>query len=434
MCLTSWPADSFTYINTMRRNKLFTALFALLSFFGAANADVNTPYSMYGYGVIGDRATSKQRQMGGVGYAMQSGRQINAMNPASYACIDSLTFLWDMGADVAMLWSKDRTASDRSIGGGLNYITLQAPLSKTVGLSIGMVPLTEVGYSFGDDIKFGTRQNQGTGGINQAYAGVSWKIAGFSVGANVSYDFGTIQNDVYATPSTAGQSLFEHIMEVRDWNVLVGAQYRQKIGRYNALTLGLTYTPKKSFHGNTWLTIQDLNSSSIPDTIASCSMKDRYYSPQTIGVGLAYSHEKVHRLLVEADFTWQQWSKAAFSSMVDEAGQVVFQGSTFSDRRKFAVGAEYTHNVRGSYLERMPFRIGGFYTDDYLKINGNSMKQYGISLGTAFAAPQGKTLINFGLEWRHRKSSPVNLLTENYFSIMLGVNFNEVWFFKRKIN
>ncbi len=87
-------------------------------------ADVNTPYSMYGYGVMGNRATSKQRQMGGVGYAMQSGRQINAMNPASYASVDSLTFLWDMGADVASQWSRDDSGSNHSWGGGLQYVTM----------------------------------------------------------------------------------------------------------------------------------------------------------------------------------------------------------------------------------------------------------------------------------------------------------------------
>lgn len=418
----------------MRISKFICAFVALISFAGVAFADVNTPYSMYGYGVMGERATSKQRQMGGVGYAMQSGRQINAMNPASYACIDSLTFLWDMGADVSFLWNKDRNASDKSIGGGLDYITMQFPLSKHVGMSIGMLPLTQVGYSFGSDIKFGTRQNQGSGGINEAYAGISGKWGGFSVGANISYDFGTIQNDVYATPSTSGQTLFEHIMEIRDWNVLLGLQYRQPIGRYNDLTLGAVYSPKKSFHGNTWVTLQDLNSSSTPDTISSGKIKDRYYSPQTLGVGLSFTHERVHRVVVEADFTWQQWSKAKFSDMVDAAGQVVFQGSHFSDRRKFAVGAEYTHNVRGSYLERMPFRLGGFYTHDYVRIQGNDVKEYGLSLGTAFAAPQSKTLINFGLEWRHRQSSPVNLLTENFLSIMVGVNFNELWFYKRKIN
>ena len=65
-----------------------------LSGFGLLSAQNTTsPYSMYGYGILQDGATSSQRQMGGIGYAMQSGRQINAMNPASYASIDSLTFL-----------------------------------------------------------------------------------------------------------------------------------------------------------------------------------------------------------------------------------------------------------------------------------------------------------------------------------------------------
>ena len=52
-----------------------------------------TPYSKYGYGILNDQATSAQRSMGGVGYAMASGRQVNVMNPASYAAIDSITFL-----------------------------------------------------------------------------------------------------------------------------------------------------------------------------------------------------------------------------------------------------------------------------------------------------------------------------------------------------
>ncbi len=414
--------------------KSLCATVALLSIIGVANADVNTPYSMYGYGVLGDRATSMQRQMGGVGFAMQSGRQINVMNPASYASIDSLTFLWDMGANMNMQWSKDNSGKSHGFGGGLDYVTMEFPLSKYMGMSIGMVPSTQVGYSFGDDIKHGARQNQGNGGITEAYAGVSGKIGGFSIGVNVSYNFGTIQNDVYATPLAATQSLFEQVMQIRDWNIVAGIQYKQPINKYNSVTIGATYSPKKSFHGNTWLTIQDLTSDSRPDTIARTSMKGKYYSPQTFGVGVSYTHEKVHRIIVEADFSLQQWSDAKFSSLYDDAGQMVFEGMKFNNRQRFAVGGEYTHNVRGSYLERMPWRLGAFYTDDYLKINGNTMKEYGVSAGTGFAAPGGKTMINFGLEWRHRKSTPVNVLSENYFNIMVGVNFNEVWFFKRKIN
>ena len=414
--------------------KSLGAVLALVAAIGTVNADVNTPYSMYGYGMRGDKATSMQRQMGSVGIAMQSGRQVNVMNPASYASIDSLTFLWDMGANVNMQWSKDRTASSHGYGGGLDYVTMEFPLSKYMGMSIGMVPFTQVGYSFGDDIKFGARQNQGNGGITEAYAGVSGKIKGFSIGVNVSYDFGTIQNDVYSTPNAATQSLFEQIMEIRDWNIVAGLQYRQPLNRYNSLVLGATYSPKKSFHGNTWLTIQDLKSDAVADTIAQSKMKGKYYSPQSFGFGVSYTHEKVHHIMVEADFSLQQWSDAPFSGLYDESGQLVFQGMKFNDRKRLAVGGEYVQNVRGSYFERMPWRLGAFYIDDYLKIDGNTMKEYGISLGTGFAAPGRKTMINLGFEWRHRQTSPVNMLSENYFNIMLGVNFNEVWFFKRKIN
>ena len=103
-----------------------------------------TPYSAYGVGVLRDRATSIQRAMGGVGYAMNSGRQINAMNPASYAAIDTLTFLFDMGIDMTSLWQNEEQngsrVKDKDFGGGLDYVTMQFPLGKYMGGSVGVVP------------------------------------------------------------------------------------------------------------------------------------------------------------------------------------------------------------------------------------------------------------------------------------------------------
>ncbi len=77
----------------MSKIKILLASAFVAAATATASAQTSSPYSMYGYGIIGDRATSLQKQMGGVGYAMNSGRQINVMNPASYAAIDSLTFL-----------------------------------------------------------------------------------------------------------------------------------------------------------------------------------------------------------------------------------------------------------------------------------------------------------------------------------------------------
>ena len=399
------------------------------------SAQVTTPYSMYGYGVLSDRATSMQRQMGSVGYAMNSGRQINVMNPASYAAIDSLTFLFDMGADLTFLWQKDGEAREHSTGGGLDYITMQFPICKFMGGSIGMLPYSSVGYAFGKDIQHGAKLNQGSGGINQAYLGLAGKVAGFSIGANIAYSFGTIRNDVFNTPDAQGQMLFEHIMQIRDWDINFGVQYTAKLSRTETLVAGVTYAPKKSLHGKTWETKQATTQDSKADTVAYMNMKGNYYTPNSIGVGLSYRHERTSRWMVEADYTFQQWSKAKFSPLYElsDPKNLVFEGMSFNNRSRSALGGEFVPKIRGNYFQRMSYRLGAYYTEDYLNIKGNSVKEYGVTAGFGFNTPEGKTMINLGVEWKHRSASPQQLIAENYLNITLGLNFNELWFWQRRI-
>lgn len=389
---------------------------------------------MYGYGIIRDRATSMQRQMGGVGYAMNSGRQVNVMNPASYASTDSLTFLWDIGADASILWSKEGSAKQNTIGGGLDYITIQVPVGKHFGASMGMLPVTSVGYSFGNDIKHGSKENQGSGGINQAYIGFSANYFGFALGVNVSYDFGNITNQIYSTPNNASNTLFEHELRVRDWNVTIGAQYTYKISPYDKAVIGVTYNPKKTLHGNSIAMVQNLTNTSIkPDTVGEMKLAGNYFQPNTLGIGVSYSHTRASHMMVEADFTYQDWAKARFSEMKDAKGNVIFAGLNFSNRYKIAVGGEYMPKVRGSYGQRITYRLGAHYVKDYLVIKGNNVREYGVSCGVGLPTADGRTIVNLGLEWLHRSSSPATLISENYLNITLGVNFNEVWFWQRRI-
>ena len=226
-------------------------------------------------------------------------------------------------------------------------------------------------------------------------------------------------------------------MEIRDWNINIGAQYTARWNRFHKLVVGATYSPKKSLHGNTWATLQETTMDSNPDTVGSMSMKGKYYTPTTVGAGISYTFEKNYRLMVEADVTFQQWSKAKYSPLYSNnpktPDDVIFQGMDFNDRTRYAVGAEFVPKLRGNYGERITYRLGGYYANDYLNINGNKVKEYSVTCGFGFPVPSGKTVINLGLEWKKRFASPNNLISENYFNITLGVNFNEVWFFKRKI-
>ncbi|MBE6317789.1 MAG: hypothetical protein E7081_02310 [Bacteroidales bacterium] len=411
----------------MKITKQLLALALILSAsMGIIAQNAMTPYSRYGYGILQDNATSAQRAMGGVGYAMNSGRQINVMNPASYASIDSLTFLFDMGISASALWSEENGKKGKDFGGGLDYITMQFPISKYLGGSIGILPFSSVGYSFGNEVLHGTNSRQGSGGLNQLYAGVSGRVFNkLNLGVNVSYLFGTTINDIYANTSTGATTLFERVMQVRDWRLQFGAQYTFDISTKNSVTIGAVFSPGKSLLGKTWGMKYDINQDEAPDTIGYTSTKGKYSLPASWGFGVNYEWNK--RLIAEVDFTYQAWKDAKYSALEN------FEKSRFDNRWEIAAGVQYTPKPRGNYIQRIQYRMGGFYNHDYLMVNDNNIREFGITAGLGLPVNGFKTILNLGFEYRHRQANPEPLIKEDFFNITLGINFNEMWFWKNKI-
>lgn len=407
---------------------LLASLALLIAGIGVVQAQNSTltPYSRFGYGILRDNATSAQQSMGGIGYAMSSGRQINVMNPASYARIDSLTFLFDIGVDVTALWQNEQGAdgkqlSDKQVGGGLNYITMQFPLGKRMGMSVGILPFSAVGYAFGNTIDNGYTNRNGSGSLNQLYLGIAGRIVGgLHVGVNVSYLFGTTINDTYAIASSGYTSLYEDELAVRDYRIQAGLQYTQRLGN-DLWTVGLTYTPQKSLLGHLRTYAYDLNADQSSLLKSETKTKDLYGLAATYGAGINYLHNR--RLMLEADFTYQPWS------------DVKYQGEkgSLADRYKVAVGMQFQPSYRGSYLRTIQYRAGGYFNRDYLVVRGNNVREYGASVGLGLPVPGFKTMVNLGFGWVHRQAHPSPLIKENYFNFTLGINFNEMWFRKSKI-
>lgn len=406
--------------------QIILSLAAVVGLGAAIAQTTQTPYSKMGYGMLNDNVSSTQRAMGGVGYAMKGGRIINVMNPASYADVDSLTFLWDVGIDLTNLWSEENGNKGYSFGGGLDYLTAHFRIAKGLGASFGLVPYSSVGYSYGGKIDNGSETRAGNGGFNQLYVGVGYSpIKNFSVGANFAYLFGTTSNgNLISSTST---SYFTRNMKIRDWNANLGVQYTLPLmaGR-DRLTVGATYQPKKSFHGEAWGTTYDSQDTKV-DTVGFTKMGGNYEQPASIGVGLSYNVNR--KVTVEADYTYQKWSDAKYQPITGFESE----NFKFDDRWKVAAGLQFTPNKRGSYYGAMAFRLGAFYNHDYMNYGGNNVRDYGVSAGVGLPAPGSKTTVNLGFEWRHRESSPVQLITENYFNITLGVTFNELWFWKSRI-
>lgn len=386
-----------------------------------------TPYSSYGLGVLRDGATSAQRSMGSVGVAMNSGRQINFMNPASYAAVDSITFLFDMGVDLTQLWQKETTGGENyrenSFGGGLDYVTMQFPIYRNIGASIGLVPFSSVGYGFGSKIDNGIDSRQGSGSINELYAGIAARpFKGFSIGANVSYLFGTIINETYAQISATQSALFQRQMQVRDYRLNFGAQYSLNINKRDRLTVGLTFSPGKDLHGTSRSVNYDTANESTPEYSDESKLQGAYSIPLTWAAGINYDFDR--KLMVEFDYLYQPWSKAKFAN---------FTNFDYANRTKYGVGLQYTPDYRGGYFKRINYRIGANYCDDYMRIKGNQLREYSITAGFGFPVPSLKTTVNLGVEWMTRKAHPNPLIKENYLNITFGINFNEMWFNQSKI-
>lgn len=412
----------------MKYRLFFVAAIALVVGSFAANAETGerSPYSKYGYGLLTDNASSAQRAMGGVGYAMNNGRQINVMNPASYAMCDSLTFLWDLGLGFTNLWSEEGGTHTNAFGGGLDYITMQFPISKKLGGSFGLVPFSSVGYSFGNDLNSGSEIRQGDGGINQLYAGVAYRPFDIiSVGVNFSYNFGTCTNDAYTYTTGGSTTLFERVIDVRDWGVQLGVQASKVFAKKHRATLGLTYTPGKSLHGTAYALKYDATSDTKTDTISTSSLNGEFSTPHSIGLGFGYVYDD--RLTAEIDLTWQNWKDAKFK---DEPN---FDKNVFNNRTKLAAGLQFIPKLRGNYLQRINYRVGAHYTDDYISVRGSKLREFGVSMGFGLPSNFSKTMVNISFEYKRRTTSPVRYISEDYFNITLGVNFNEMWFWKNKI-
>lgn len=413
----------------MMKSTLRHLLLSILALVGVtAAAQETSPYSMIGYGVLNDRTTSTQRAMGGVGYAISGKGKINAKNPASFAAIDSMTFLFDMGVDAGAVLASEKNLHVTKPQGGLDYITLQVPIGKWMGASVGLLPFSSVGYSFGQEVANGIGSYQGQGGISEVYLGWAARpVKGLTVGVSGGYLFGNVVNDVYATATNGSVSLYERVHKIRDYNVLFGVQYGIDFKQKNRIKIGATFTLPRKVHGTAYGIRYDVTQgSSSPEKTPTINLaKSGYDMPWSIGAGLAY--EWNDRLLVAADYTFQPWSKSTFPGI-----EGFSQAQQFSNRSKYALGAEFTPSKRGNYFQRMSYRIGGFGARDYMMVNGNHVNEYGLTCGFGFPTPL-RTTVNLGFEYRHRSTTPAATVTENYYMVTLGVALNEIWFLPSKI-
>jgi len=406
-----------------------------------AQNNTNSPYTRFGYGEIADRSFAAGRAMGGIGIGLRTGKQVNVLNPASYTAMDSMTFLFDIGAHVQFSSYSDGTNKETNRNGNFEYMAMQFPIHERMAMSIGLIPYSFVGYQFGEAVTQGdltyTETFIGSGGLNEVYGGLSidiWKKR-LSVGANIGYLFGTTthqQNVVFPNGSSASNIVKKQDIEVRDMKMDFGVQYTHPLSAKESVVVGAVFSPARKLSTTYYDVVQVGSTMEKSDTIKG----QRFDLPNSFGVGVSYT--KANKLIIGADVLYEGWGDVHYS---DQKGR-------FDDRLRIAGGVEYIPDILArNVFKRMRYRAGTHYSNSYTPVEmkeGNTTgkygyKEYGASVGfgipirTGYSFDDNRSIVNVSFEYVKVKPELSSMIDEQYFRITLNLTFNEMWFRKRKI-
>ncbi len=426
---------------------LSALLAASLTSASAQTNGSNSPYSRYGFGLLSDQVQGFNQGMAGVAQGMRNGKQLNAKNPASYAAIDSLTFIFDVGFSMqnANLSQNGRKVNAHNTS--FDYINMGFRAAPHLGLSLGLRPVSTVGYSMSNEDEMTTNTSvtqtdvySGDGGTHEVYVGAGWEpFRGISIGANVGYVWGDITNTVVTSFSSSNinSRCRQYSADIRTYKAEFGIQYEQRIDKRNSFVLGATYglghdiTSRANYYDQTVS-----SSTATGDTLTT---RKAFSLPHSFSVGLAWQYK--NSLRIAADYTYQLWSDVLSPTLsFDAYGNQSYAGKTgaFKDRHHMALGVEYVPDPESlKWRNRIRYRAGVSFTSPYIKIDGvDGPKSYlatagiGIPLSTRYS---NRSVLNVSVQYEHVEPKLSTMVKENYLRLCIGLTFNEMWFSKWKV-
>ena len=426
-------------------NKIIGCLLlsALTTMSAFAQSGTNSPYSQYGLGDLADECVGFNKGMGGVGYGFHKGNEVNPLNPASYASIDSVTMIFDGGLSGQITNFKEGGRKLNAKSGGFDYITGAFRLIRHVGITFGVMPYSNIGYNYTASIPLDdgtattklTGTYKGDGGINQLFVGAGVQLfKSLSVGFNAAYIWGDLERTVKTSGSSYVNSLQkEYNASISNYKLDFGIQYIQPVSAKDELTLGAVFSPGHKLNSDPYCRIVSSNSSISKADTTTYTITNGLEIPTSIGFGVAYNHDK--KLRVGADFKYQNWGSIDFPEL--ENNSYSLRSGLLKDSYKVNMGAEWIPNPRStrSFFHHVRYRVGASFVTPYYYINGqDGPKELQLSLGLGVPIMNGynnRSILNISAQWQHRSAD--NLITENTFRLNIGITFNERWFSKMKI-
>jgi hypothetical protein len=421
-------------------NLLWLALIALLLFPGFENLPAQnlstSPYSRFGIGDLVNRSTGRSQAMGGLSCGLRSGTNLNLMNPASLAGIDTLNFVFEVAGfeKVTHFATTDLQKTVNNLG--FSYLALGFPVTKWWKASLGVLPLSNVSYTMtaieANPVMGSLNYNfQGSGGVSQFFMSSSVSPFPFlSLGATFSYVFGPITHTrSLLIPS---DSLYFSTKSVQtaiigDINMNYGAQVNIPLKKDYFLTFGGTFQGTTNLNAQSRTTVISYSTVFSDTLLYSENPNNSVILP--MGWGSGFTFGKKNKFTAGFDYRTQNWTESQFLGTKD----------SMANSHDYIVGFEYIPNIYSltRYLQRVRYRAGFRYSESYLQLRGSQLNDLGITFGAGFPILDRnrratQSSLNVILELGKRGTVKNDLIRETFGSLTLQLSLHDYWFIKPK--
>lgn len=381
-----------------------------------------SPYTYYGMGEFAQKGSGINTARGGTGIGSRPWYDVNLKNPAAYTSPilpSNYVFLADYTFSVLDFNYRDEQylSSQSAISNLAMWVRPRHDLAMVVGMS----PYSKMGYSI-EEVKnlagYGkyTILHKGSGGVNRYYAGLgytAWKR--LSLGANLSYLFGSLRRQTEVQLQELDAAYARERLSLGAFTFDVGAQYSQKFGKNNFVTVGTTIAK-----GQKMATVQTNQIINRADQTVLAEWETRpenYVTPDEYGVGVEVA--LADKLSISADFTYRNFNGAYLGDNV-----------SMIDTRRVSGGVDWMPNPASqSYFGRMVVRAGGFYETQPWDITSSQFVGHGITGGLSFPLTNYFSRLNVGFEWKKRGTAVSG--RESSYSVSVGFTLHDKWFQKR---
>jgi len=363
--------------------------------------------------------------MGYSGLALSSNQYLNNLNPASYSALDSARFLFNIQGKMSFSAYETSTDAQTNFDANIESFGFGFKAGKNWGMGFSLSPYSSIGYSVnGEKYILGTLEKYpvkyyGEGGLSQLSWYNGFKLfKGLSMGLNASYLWGSTDIvEVSNYPTINGETIYnERNYHVSTLLFEYGFQYKMNMGQ-NSLSLG--GTANISTELDTYFEHRIYNNMTS-DLSSKTEDSDNIFIPVQYQAGLAFQTHKGWTLA--ADYRFGQWSNS----------DIGISKGAVRDTHGGSLGIQYASpRFNREFYKRIQYRLGAFFNQQYLTIQGQEIDSKGITAGLTIPMRDGSR-INLAYEYQLTGTTNIGLVKETYNTVRLGITFNEKWFQKRE--